>query len=37
MEKQEKLKIKDIKVGKGPAVKDGDTVVMHYRTGKYRF
>jgi peptidylprolyl isomerase len=24
------LKIKDLKVGKGPAVKDGDTVVMHY-------
>lgn len=25
-----KLKIKDTKVGKGPAVKDGDHVVMHY-------
>jgi FKBP-type peptidyl-prolyl cis-trans isomerase len=24
------LKIKDLKVGKGPEVKDGDTVVMHY-------
>lgn len=31
MEKQEKLKIKDIKVGKGSEVKDGDTVVMHYK------
>lgn len=31
MEKQEKLKIKDIKVGKGLEVKDGDTVVIHYK------
>lgn len=31
MDKQEKLKTEDIVVGKGKAVKDGDTVVMHYR------
>lgn len=31
MDKQEELKIKDIKVGKGHVVKDGDTVVMHYK------
>lgn len=30
MEKQEELKIEDLKVGTGPEVKDGDTVVMHY-------
>lgn len=30
MEKQEELKIEDLKVGNGPEVKDGDTVVMHY-------
>lgn len=30
MDKQEELKIEDIKVGEGPEVKEGDTVVMHY-------
>ncbi len=30
MAKQQKLKIEDLKVGTGVAVKDGDTVVMHY-------
>jgi FKBP-type peptidyl-prolyl cis-trans isomerase len=30
MDKQEELKIEDIKVGTGPEVKEGDTVVMHY-------
>lgn len=29
-EKDQELKIEDIKVGEGPEVKDGDTVVMHY-------
>jgi FKBP-type peptidyl-prolyl cis-trans isomerase len=29
-EKQQELKIEDIKQGKGTAVKEGDTVVMHY-------
>jgi len=28
--KKEELKIEDLKVGKGDAVKDGDTVVIHY-------
>ena len=31
MDEQKELKIEDIKVGKGPAVKEGDTVVMHYK------
>ncbi len=30
MDKQEELVIEDLKVGKGAAVKEGDTVVMHY-------
>lgn len=30
MEKNEELKIEDIKTGKGTEVKDGDTVVLHY-------
>lgn len=30
MDKQEELKIEDLKVGTGPEVKDGDSVVMHY-------
>lgn len=30
MDKQDELKIEDIKVGEGPEVKEGDTVVMHY-------
>ncbi|MEN9407216.1 MAG: hypothetical protein RLZZ455_432 [Candidatus Parcubacteria bacterium] len=30
MDKKEELKIEDLKVGTGPEVKDGDTVVMHY-------
>lgn len=30
MTDQAKLKIEDLKVGKGVEVKDGDTVVMHY-------
>lgn len=30
MDKKAKLKIEDIKEGKGLEVKDGDTVVMHY-------
>ncbi|MBI4080679.1 MAG: FKBP-type peptidyl-prolyl cis-trans isomerase [Candidatus Levybacteria bacterium] len=30
MDKQEELKIEDLKVGNGPAVKEGDTVVMDY-------
>lgn len=30
MDKQEELKIEDIKVGNGPEAKDGDTVVVHY-------
>lgn len=30
MDKQGKLKIEDIVEGKGDAVKEGDTVVMHY-------
>ncbi len=30
MDKKDELKIEDIKMGKGAAVKDGDTVVMHY-------
>jgi FKBP-type peptidyl-prolyl cis-trans isomerase FkpA len=30
MDKQVKFKIEDIVVGKGDAVKEGDTVVMHY-------
>lgn len=30
MEKQEELKIEDLKIGKGQEVKNGDTVVMHY-------
>lgn len=30
MDKQEELKIEDIKTGTGKDVKDGDTVVMHY-------
>ena len=30
MDKEEKLKIEDIKAGNGPEVKEGDTVVMHY-------
>lgn len=30
MDKQEELKIEDLKIGKGPEVKEGDTVVMHY-------
>ncbi len=29
-EKEQELKIEDLKEGTGPAVKDGDTVVMHY-------
>ena len=29
-DKKQELKIEDLKVGEGPAVKDGDTVVMHY-------
>ncbi|MBI2443461.1 MAG: FKBP-type peptidyl-prolyl cis-trans isomerase [Candidatus Levybacteria bacterium] len=27
---REELKIEDLKVGEGPEVKDGDTVVIHY-------
>jgi peptidylprolyl isomerase len=30
MYKKQKLKIEDLKEGKGEAVKEGDTVVMHY-------
>lgn len=30
MDKKQKLKIEDLKEGKGQAVKEGDTVVMHY-------
>jgi FKBP-type peptidyl-prolyl cis-trans isomerase len=30
MDKKQKLKIKDLKVGKGEAVKDGDHVTIHY-------
>lgn len=30
MGKSQKLKIEDLKVGKGEAVKEGDHVVMHY-------
>lgn len=30
MDKQEELKIEDLKIGEGPEVKSGDTVVMHY-------
>lgn len=30
MDKQEELKIEDIKVGNGPEAKDGDTVTVHY-------
>lgn len=30
-EKQKELKIEDIVEGKGAAVKEGDTVVMHYK------
>ncbi len=30
MDKKDELKVEDIKEGKGAAVKDGDTVVMHY-------
>ena len=29
-EKQGELRVEDLKVGSGPEVKDGDTVVMHY-------
>jgi FKBP-type peptidyl-prolyl cis-trans isomerase len=29
-DKQQDLKIEDLQEGTGPAVKDGDTVVMHY-------
>ncbi len=29
-DKSQELKIEDIKIGEGPAVKEGDTVVMHY-------
>ncbi len=31
MDKQDELKIEDIVVGEGSEVKDGDTVVMHYK------
>ena len=31
MDKQQELKIEDIKVGTGSAVKDGDIVVVHYK------
>ena len=31
MPEDHELKIEDIKVGKGNAVKDGDTVVVHYK------
>lgn len=30
MDKKKKLKVEDIREGKGAAVKEGDTVVMHY-------
>ncbi|MDP3941769.1 MAG: FKBP-type peptidyl-prolyl cis-trans isomerase [bacterium] len=30
MEKNEELRIEDLKIGGGPEVKEGDTVVMHY-------
>lgn len=30
MAEEKELKIEEIKVGKGPEVKDGDTVVVHY-------
>lgn len=30
MDKKKELKIEDLKEGTGPAVKEGDTVVMHY-------
>lgn len=31
MAEEKKLEIEDIKVGKGPEVKDGDTVSVHYK------
>jgi len=34
MAKASELKIEDIEIGKGPEVKSGDTVVMHY-TGTF--
>jgi len=30
MDKKQKVKVEDLKEGKGDAVKEGDTVVMHY-------
>jgi len=30
MDKKHKVKVEDLKEGKGDAVKEGDTVVMHY-------
>src|SRR5579862_7564940 len=30
-EKLTKLEVKDVKVGKGPGAKDGDTLTMHYK------
>lgn len=31
MDQQDELKIEDIKVGKGNEVKEGDTIVVHYK------
>jgi FKBP-type peptidyl-prolyl cis-trans isomerase len=30
MDKQEDLKIEELHIGEGPAVKEGDTIVVHY-------